>query len=303
MWSSRLNRFSQFTGQDRITALLKQECKATSPRHTLLVGPPGLGKTTLAGIMAHEAGLELVKVQAGKLTTPKGISNLLMGLGVNGYDSGGRPNKIKYNKYLIFIDECHALADFEQWYGVLTSRELNPDPYGGVSWLPYITIVAATNYPNRLPRPFRDRFSLQLRLEPYGVEDLRAIIRASYPKLDSKLVAMAVDRARGSARTALDLAETIKRHGSLELIDLDDRGLTPIDHRYLEALRTAGRPLSLSTIAGMIQEDQRVVSEEIEPYLLKLGLIARTSKGRELLGVGVSRGTCLTTGTGGVYAG
>jgi Holliday junction resolvasome RuvABC ATP-dependent DNA helicase subunit len=103
--------------------------------------------------------------------------------------------------------------------------------------------------------------------------------------LSNAEIAATADRARGCARAALDLAETVSRHGvgAFDLLELDDLGLDNIGRAYLAALASAGRPLSLNTIASMIQEDPQVVKTEVEPYLLRLGLIAIESNGRLLL--------------------
>lgn len=274
--------FKELIGQSRVVELAKKEVKTRRPRHTLLYGPPGLGKTTLAGIMAREAGLTFVQLQAGALLTPKKVAATLMDLDITGYDRDGRPGP-EAKRYLVLVDEVHKLQDFDQWHPILSGGELTPDPHGGTSWLPALTVVAATNYPNLLPEPFKSRFPLTLRMEPYTIDDLVKIIKRRYPNVgDPKDIA---ERSRGSARLALQYAETVSLHGpgAFDSLEIDTVGLNPLDRAVLAALKRAGRPLSLTTLAAMVQEDPKVIRAEVEPFLLRLGLIAITPKGRELV--------------------
>lgn len=283
-------RFDQLIGQSRVVSFLKQEAAharqtGNTVPHVLLFGPPGLGKTTIAECLATECGAQFLKWQAGKLLTPKEIARRLMDLDVSGYSKLGQPLGASAARYVVLLDECHLLTDFDQWHPVLSSQELNPDPHGGVSWLPMLTVVAATNFPNRLPAPFKSRFT-QLRVEPYNVDDLSKIARLADPKLGEAEARDIANRARGSARLAKDYAALYARYGTaaFSTLEVDGRGLRPIDRSYLDCLGRSNRPLSLNTIAGMIQEDPNVVRSEIEPYLLQLGLIEITSKGRILVG-------------------
>lgn len=282
MRSGRPQKFDDMIGQKRVIGLARKECKGGTPRHQLLYGPPGLGKTTLAEVQANETGLTFVYLQAGALLSPKKVSATLMDLGIDGYDREGKAGP-GAAKYLILVDEVHKLQDFDQWHPILSNGELSPDPHGGTSWLPRLTVIAATNYPNLLPEPFKTRFPLKLRMEPYTEADLVAMITRKFPKMKDPMSIAA--RSRGSARTALDFAETVEKHGAgaLDAMEVDEIGLLPLDRAYLDALRRAGRPLSLTTVAAMVQEDPKVIRAETEPFLLRLGLIAITPKGRELL--------------------
>lgn len=270
--------------------MVRKECKAGLPRHQLFYGPPGLGKTALALIEAHETGLELVYMQAGRMLTPRKVAETFMGLPTTGYDVRGNAG-VGSKKYLVLLDECHMLADFDQFHPILSSRELTPDPWGGVSWLPLLTIVAATNYPNLLPEPFKSRFPLTLRFDPYTESDLGRMIARRFPALQAGDRTEIARRSRGSARAALDFAATVERHGlgAFDSLEIDANGLTPLDRAYLAALKGAGRALSLTTISAMIGENSKVVLSEVEPYLLRLGLITITPKGRELLASDVKR--------------
>lgn len=276
-----------YVGQERAKQIIRAELEGGAmPRHILLYGKAGLGKTSLAGVIAREAGLSFVQWQASKLMSPRWLSTSLMGLCVDGYCPGGTPGE-GAKRYLVFIDEIHELPVFETLYPCLEDRVLNPDPNGGVSWLPYICFVVATTNPNLLPKPFADRFPLKLRLDPYTVEDLTSMAVKAFPGLAKGDAAQIAQRSRGTARYCVNLAESVLRHGLgyFDLMGIDGLGCTELDRLVLDTLKRAGRPLSLSTLANMVQEDAATIRDVVEPFLITLGLMEITPKGRQATGV------------------
>lgn len=277
--------FADLIGQSNVVETLKKESKTTQPAHTLLYGPPGLGKTTIAKVMAREAGLQLVEIQCSRMVTPKAITKTLMDLDRTGYSKNGIAQS-NARRYLVFFDEITELSDTTFLHAPLSSCELNPDPYGGISWLPDTTFFGCTNWPHLLTVPFKSRFPIKLRVEPYSLEDLQEMIARQCPRMKASQLADVARRSRGAARTALDYADLVSRHG-IEILDrqgIDKEGLTSLDREYLTKLESAGRPLSLGTISAMVQEDQSVVRKEVEPFLLRIGRIEITPKGRQIVG-------------------
>jgi len=220
-----------------------------------------------------------------------------MGLDVTGYDEGGTPGP-GAAKHLIFIDEVHELPDFEVFYPVLEDRTVNPDPYGGASWIPMTTFIFATTDPFKLPKPFVDRLPLQLRLDPYADDEIEAIVKFNHPKLTKPEIKAIAARSRGVARVAVNFADSVAVHGLsyFDAMEIDDRGLTRLDRDVLAALDRAKRPVSLSTLAAMVKENPTTIANVVEPYLLSMGLMEITSRGRAAVGlsdVPTSRGAAL----------
>ncbi len=292
MATKRPEALADYIGQDRAKQLIRAELDGgTMPRHILLYGRAGLGKTSLSQVMAREAGLEFHAWKASKMMTQRWLQSQLMSLSTVGYSSTGAagPQAVKH---LVFIDEIHDLPVFETLYEVLEDRVLNPDPFGGISWLPLICFVVATTNPNVLPKPFADRFALKLRLDPYSVEDLGVIASRAFPTLTPGDAFEVARRSRGTARVCVNLAESVLRHG-LEyfgLMGIDEQGCTELDRLVVETLTRAGRPLALNTLANMVQEEPSTIRDVVEPYLITLGLMEITPKGRQA--------TAILAGTG-----
>jgi Holliday junction DNA helicase RuvB len=279
--------FGDIIGQTRIMSLVKKECASgLLPRHMLFTGAPGLGKTTIAKLISSETGMGFLMLQASSKLTSRVVAESLMGLAVKGYNASGWP-KDGHNaeRYVVLVDECDKLTDFTFWHSILTGRELNPDLEGKSSWLPFITVIGTTNWPNSLPKAFRDRFPLELDFEPYDASDLAKMIKREYTKLTPAQASNIAGRSRGSARTALSYSETVLRHGldTLHSLGIDDDGTLPMHRLYLEILETAGRPMSLGSIAARMRMDARLVQNEVEPYLFQLGRVVIGQKGRELV--------------------
>lgn len=281
----RPKTFAEYIGQDRAKKLILAELAGgRMPRHILAYGLPGLGKTSLAQVVANEAKLQYHGWQASKQMTAKVLGCDLMGLSVTGYSKTGIPGK-DADRHLVFIDEIHN-APFETLYPVLEDGVLNPDPYGKASWLPHMCVVAATTDPNLLPWPLRDRFPLKLRLDPYSVEDLAKMIQSKHFDLDEFTAIEIANRSRGNARDAMNYAESVTVHGLeyFDLMEIDEQGLTKLDRQVLDVLTNAGRPLSLHTIAAMVQENATTIRDVVEPALIGAGLLEITPKGRQVIG-------------------
>lgn len=293
MATKRPETLGEYIGQDRAKHLIRVELEGgMMPRHTLLYGKAGLGKTSLAQVMAREAGLTFVNWKASKQMTQRWLQSQLMALPAKGYSPGGQP-LANAERYLIFIDEIHELAVYETLYEVLEDRVLNPDPHGGISWLPLICFVVATTNPNVLPKPFSDRFALKLRLDPYTVEDLTTLANRAFPDLIAGQGVEIAKRSRGTARICVNLAESVKRHGLeyFEHMGIDERGCTELDRQVIETLTKAGRPLALNTLANMVQEDPSTIRDLVEPYLITLGLMEITPKGRQATAITSTMGS------------
>jgi Holliday junction DNA helicase RuvB len=297
--SLRPRRLEDFVGQEALKDQLAVSIEAAASRgealdHVLLAGPPGLGKTSLAQIVAAELDVPFVQT-AGPALERKGD--------IAAYLSALEPRSV------FFVDEIHRLprALEETFYPAMEDRCLPITVGQGAGArvvtidLPPFTLMGATTRAGLLTTPLRDRFGIQHRLEHYAAGDLSKIVRRSARLLDVAIeddgaVAIA-ERSRGTPRVANRLLKRARdyaeiRHSglitadvaesALDWLEVDHEGLDRLDREILRAIceKFSGGPVGLSTLAVTVGEEQDTIEDVYEPYLLQRGLLERTPRGR-----------------------
>ncbi|HEX2111648.1 MAG TPA: Holliday junction branch migration DNA helicase RuvB [Gaiellaceae bacterium] len=317
--SLRPRRLAEFIGQERVKEQLSIALEAAKGRgepldHVLLAGPPGLGKTTLAYVVREELGVGIRTVAGPALERKGDMAAILTSL---------------EERDVLFVDEIHRLnrAVEEILYPALEDFRLDivvgqgPAARTLTLDLPPFTLVGATTRTGLLTTPLRDRFGITYRLELYTVEELARIVRRSARILEVEIAPEAADeiarRARGTPRVAnrilrrvRDVAE-VRYDGvvtlevaqdALALLEVDADGLERVDRELLAAIveKFGGGPVGLSTLAVALGEEPDTIEDVYEPYLLQLGFIQRTARGRivtergrELVGIQAADETAL----------
>lgn len=295
----RPRRLDEFVGQagvrEQVAILLEAAgARGEALDHILLYGPPGLGKTTLAQIIASEIGVN-VRLTSGPAIEHQGmLASLLTGLDA---------------RDVLFIDEVHRLSKpvEEALYPAMEDFAFDWVAGKGAGaqairlGLNRFTVIGATTRPGVLGGPMRDRFGITFRLDFYDDSDLASIIERSAALLsiaiDVEAAHLLASRARGTPRVANRLLRRardyaqVRAHGhitmdvaraALEVLGIDERGLDETDRRVLGVLcgPLSGQPIGLQTIAVSIQEDPDTVEDVVEPYLIRCGMVARTPRGR-----------------------
>ncbi|HHS48844.1 MAG TPA: Holliday junction branch migration DNA helicase RuvB [Desulfurella acetivorans] len=297
--SIRPKRLSEYIGQKHVVENLSLAIVAARKRnepveHCLLYGPPGIGKTTLANIIAKEMGSNIVTISGPSIEKVGDIAAILTSLD---------------DKDVLFVDEIHRLNRNieEMLYSALEDFKLDIVVGQGPGAktlrldLPKFTFVGATTRIGMLTNPLRDRFGLVLRLDYYNLDELVKIIKRSAfvlnVKIDEESAKIIAQRSRSTPRIAnkilrrvRDLAQvrqidTITKEiakEALEIINIDENGLDYLDKKYLEVVNNVfnGGPVGIETLASSLGEDKKTLEEVVEPYLLQCGYIKKTPKGR-----------------------
>jgi Holliday junction DNA helicase RuvB len=302
--SLRPRRLDEFVGQARVKEQLSIALEAAKGRgdaldHVLLVGPPGLGKTSLAHIIREELGVGIRSV-AGPALERKDVAAILTAV---------------EERDVVFVDEIHRLsrAAEEILYPALEDFRLDIVMGQGTAArtltidLPPFTLVGATTRTGLLTSPLRDRFGITFRLDYYEDGELATIVRRSAGILGVEIADDAADeiagRARGTPRVGnrilrrvRDVAE-VRHQGAittaiareaLELLEVDEAGLERLDRELLRAIteKYGGGPVGLNTLAAALGEEPDTIEYVYEPYLLQLGFIQRTPRGRTITALG-----------------
>lgn len=296
----RPKSLDEFVGQKRVRDQLSLIIEAAriqnrTSDHILLAGPPGLGKTTLAMIVAHESGAPLRLTSGPTIQHAGDLAAILSSLA---------PGEV------LFIDEIHRMARAAEEMLYLAMEDFRVDVMvgkgPGATSIPLelapFTLVGATTRSGMLPNPLRDRFGFTAHLEFYADSELQEVISRAARKLNLEATPEALGeiaaRSRGTPRIANRLLRRVRdftlvagektvsfdlAKSALKLYEVDELGLDRLDREILKVLTSKfdGKPVGLSTLAVAVGEEQDTIESVVEPYLVRMGLIARTPRGRQ----------------------
>ena len=297
----RPKSFSDYIGQNKIIESLSIAVEASRKRdesldHVLFYGPPGLGKTTLSYIISNQIESNFIHTSGPALEKPADAVGLLSNLS---------------SKDVLFIDEIHRIPKTVEEYLYSAMEDFRVDFITGSGAfaktinlrLESFTLVGSTTRPGLLSSPLRDRFGLSYHLDYYDENDLKDIILRSSRLLDLKIDENSsieiAKRSRGTPRIANRLLRRVRDYvevknikkintkvinDSLEIEGVDNLGLDRLDREYLRiiAANYEGGPVGIDAISASLNEDQATLSDVVEPFLLKIGFIIRTSQGRKI---------------------